>query len=109
MADKKRDSTVRFVMQWLNSDPEYLSIDEIEEAHFSAVIMHHHHYANMMGWAGFRISSPRIVTLSSTTPPFPPWDPGNLDLSRLTKPGPAEEEDKIDGVAPFPSTEDQSR
>ncbi|KAL5043615.1 hypothetical protein BDW71DRAFT_187748 [Aspergillus fruticulosus] len=33
---KRRDSTARFVVQWLNSDPEYPSIDEIEEAHFSA-------------------------------------------------------------------------
>ncbi|KAL4984124.1 hypothetical protein BDW68DRAFT_190741 [Aspergillus falconensis] len=65
-----RDSTARLVVQWLNSDPEYPSIDEIEEAHFSAtklgdlntwsanfvrgglVFIMLHHYANdMMGWA----------------------------------------------------------
>jgi hypothetical protein len=33
---KKKDSTVRFIVQWLDSE-EYPSIDEIEQSHFSAV------------------------------------------------------------------------
>ncbi|KAL4778832.1 transferase [Aspergillus varians] len=33
---KKKDSTVRLVVQWLDSE-DYPSIDEIEESHFSAV------------------------------------------------------------------------
>ncbi|KAL2818574.1 transferase [Aspergillus granulosus] len=33
---KKKASTVQFIVQWLDSDAEYPSIDEIEELHFAA-------------------------------------------------------------------------
>ncbi|KAL3432648.1 transferase family-domain-containing protein [Aspergillus tetrazonus] len=147
---KKKDSTVKFVVQWVDKDPAYPSIDEIEATHFSAVrlgdlkrwsvqpmtygekseahpdaspavaaykanfvrgglvfIMHHHHYANdVMGWAGLthQLAENCYAVLNHT--PFPLWDPANLDVSRLTKPDPAEE-DKVDGPTPPQPTEDQ--
>ncbi|KAL4770590.1 transferase [Aspergillus nidulans var. acristatus] len=138
---KKKESTVKFVVQWLDKDGEqYPSIDEIEHAHFSAVklgdlntwsvppmtygekpeanpdssptvaaykanfvrgglvfIMHHHHYSNdIMGWAGLthQLAGNCYATLHKTE--FPPWDPANLDLSRITKPDPPEDQ-KVDG------------
>ncbi|KAL4926740.1 uncharacterized protein BDV17DRAFT_299639 [Aspergillus undulatus] len=132
---KKKDSTVKLVVQWLDSgSAAYPSIDEIEQSHFSAVklgdlnlwsvppmtygekpeaspdvspvvaaykanfvhgglvfIMHHHHYSNdIMGWSGLthQLAENCYAIVNGT--PFPPWDPNNLDRSRVTKPDPPE-------------------
>jgi hypothetical protein len=75
-------------------------------------MMHHHHYANdVMGWAGelhqladncaalWRASAgkPDISEVAGAN--LPPWDPGCLDLSRLTKPDPPENQ-RINGPTP---------
>ncbi|KAL6878974.1 transferase family domain-containing protein [Trichoderma novae-zelandiae] len=59
--------------------------------------MHHHHYANdVMGWAGYtrQLAENCFAALNKTE--FPPWDPKNMDLSRLCKQEPPEDQ-KIDG------------
>ncbi|KAL4801807.1 transferase [Aspergillus unguis] len=119
---KKRDSTVRFVVQSLESG-ESPSIDDIEASHFSAARlgdlnlwspycrsvqanfvrgglvfnMHHHHFANdVMGWAGFTHQLAENCYAIVNNTPFPAWDEKNLDRSRITKREPPDEE-KIDG------------
>ncbi|RDW84064.1 uncharacterized protein DSM5745_04390 [Aspergillus mulundensis] len=140
---KRKDSTVQFVVQWLDLEEDaetYPSIDDIEEANFAAVklgdlnlwsvppmtygekpeahidarpvvaaykanfvrgglvfVMHHHHYANdVMGWAGLTHQLAENCYAIQNKTPFPHWDTANLDLTRLTKPDPPEEE-QIDG------------
>ncbi|KAL4751039.1 hypothetical protein BDW72DRAFT_203408 [Aspergillus terricola var. indicus] len=127
----KKESTVKFVVQWLDKDGEqYPSIDEIEQAHFSAaklgdlntwsvppmtygekpeaspdssptVAAYKANFVrggcnDIMGWAGLthQLAENCYATLHRTE--YPPWDPANLDLSRLTKPDPPEDQ-KVDG------------
>jgi hypothetical protein len=53
-------------------------------------IMHHHHYANdVLGWAGLTHQLAENSIVNNTS--FLSWNPKNLDLSRLTKPEPAEQ------------------
>ncbi|KAM0339008.1 hypothetical protein ACHAPU_011109 [Fusarium lateritium] len=143
---KKRVSTVRFIVQWLDSPEDsdrYPSFEELEETNFSAVTlgnlkkwsappmtygekpeahpdnspvvsafkanfvrgglvfnMHHHHYTNdVMGWAGFthQIAENCYAFVNNTR--FPDWDSLNLDVSRLIKQQPSEDE-KINGPPP---------
>ncbi|KAF4984965.1 hypothetical protein FDECE_16931 [Fusarium decemcellulare] len=143
---KKRDSTVRFFVQWLD-EPEdadkYPSFEDLEKTHFSAVTLgnletwsvppmtygekpeanpdntpvvsafkanfirgglvfniHHHHYTNdVMGWAGFvhQLAENCYATMNNSE--FPSWDPLNLDVSRLIKQEPPEDQ-KVDGPPP---------
>ncbi|KAK2047544.1 hypothetical protein LZ31DRAFT_609617, partial [Colletotrichum somersetense] len=140
---KRKDDTVRFVVQWLD-DPEdagkYPSFDDIERAHFTALSLsdpglwavepmtfgykleadldqspvtsafkanfvrgglvlstHSHHVAvDLMAWAGFAHQLAENYYAFSNETAYPPWDPACLDLSRLLKPEPPEEE-KVDG------------
>lgn len=141
---KKKDSTVRFFVQWLDSPHHnYPSFDEIEKKHFNAVALgdlelwsvppmtygekpeadpnnhpvasafkanfvkgglvfhiHHHHYTNdVMGWSGLVHQLAENCFAFANKTPFPDWDPSNLDLSRLCKIEPPEQE-KIDGPPP---------
>lgn len=69
-------------------------------------MMHHHHYCNdIMGWAGelhqLADNCAAIWKAQDTetiTPvlPLPPWDLSCLDLSRVTKPDPPEDQ-RVDG------------
>ncbi|KAK2032277.1 hypothetical protein LX32DRAFT_710805 [Colletotrichum zoysiae] len=140
---KRKDDTVRFVVQWLD-DPEdagkYPSFDDIERAHFTALSLgdpglwavepmtfgykleadldqnpvtsafkanfvrgglvlstHSHHAAvDLMAWAGFVHQLAENCHAFSNGTAYPAWDPACLDLSRLLKPEPPEEE-KVDG------------
>ncbi|KAG8667760.1 hypothetical protein FPOAC2_12950 [Fusarium poae] len=143
---KKKDSTVRLFLQWLDSPEDadkYPSFGDLERTHFSAVTLgdleqwsvppmtygekpeahpdnspvvsafkanfirgglvfhiHHHHYANdVMGWAGFvhQLAENCYAAVNNTE--YPTWDPLNLDLSRLIKQEPPEDE-KVDGPPP---------
>lgn len=59
--------------------------------------MHHHHYANdLLGWAGFTHQLAENCNAILNNSAFPPWDPACLDLSRLTKQEPPEDQ-KVDG------------
>ncbi|KAI0847425.1 transferase family-domain-containing protein [Daldinia vernicosa] len=64
------------------------------------LVMHHHHYANdVMGWAGeLHQLAENCAALwkSQETPKLPPWDSACLDLSRVTKPDPPEDQ-RING------------
>ena len=66
-------------------------------------MMHHHHYANdIMGWAGELhqlAENCAAVWKSPDNPALPPWDPACLDLSRVTKPDPPEDQ-RVDGPVP---------
>ncbi|QRD94695.1 hypothetical protein F9C07_2205456 [Aspergillus flavus] len=116
---KRKDSTVRFFVQWLDSSEEnFPSFEDIEKAHFSATtlgdlnlwsvppmtyglvfIMHHHHYANdVLGWAGFTHQLAENCYAIVNQTPFPTWDLACLDRSRLLKPE-VPEEAKVDGPA----------
>ncbi|KAL4811961.1 hypothetical protein BDW67DRAFT_179148 [Aspergillus spinulosporus] len=93
-------STVKFVVQWVDKDPAYTSSDEIEASYFSTVRL-----GDLKPWSlAHQLAENCHAILSDT--PFAPWDPANLDLSRLTKPEPAEE-DKVDGPAPSQPNKDQ--
>ncbi|KAG7403659.1 Trichothecene 3-O-acetyltransferase [Fusarium oxysporum f. sp. rapae] len=143
---KKRDSTVRFFVQWLDAPEDadkYPSFEDLEKTNFSAVTLgdleqwsvppmtygekpeahpdnnpvvsafkanfirgglvfniHHHHYTNdVMGWAGFvhQLAENCYAAVNGTK--HPTWDPLNLDVSRLIKQEPPEDQ-KIDGPAP---------
>ncbi|KAL2022360.1 hypothetical protein VTK56DRAFT_5427 [Thermocarpiscus australiensis] len=63
-------------------------------------MMHHHHYANdIMGWAGELhqlAENCAAVWRNPDSPQLPSWDPACVDLSRLTKPVPPEDQ-LIDG------------
>lgn len=69
-------------------------------------MMHHHHYCNdIMGWAGelHQLADNcaaiwKAQNAATTTPvlSLPPWDPSCLDLSRVTKPDPPEDQ-RVDG------------
>ncbi|KAM0493671.1 hypothetical protein ACHAP8_009116 [Fusarium lateritium] len=62
--------------------------------------IHHHHYANdVMGWASFvhQLAENCYAAVNNTE--FPTWDPLNLDLSRLIKTEPLED-NKIAGPPP---------
>lgn len=63
-------------------------------------MMHHHHSANdVMGWAGELhqlAENCAAVWKSEDNPALPPWDSACLDLSRLTKPDPPEDQ-RVDG------------
>ncbi|KAJ4152359.1 hypothetical protein NW754_004152 [Fusarium falciforme] len=114
---KKKDSTVRFVVQWLDSPHhDYPSFDEIEKKHFNAVALgdlelwsvppmtygekpeadpNNHPVASAFK-ANFLAEN--CFAFANKTP-FPDWDPSNLDLARLCKREPPEQ-DKIDGPPP---------
>lgn len=137
---KKRDSTVRFVVQWLDSAEDadqYPSLDDLEASHFRVgdrsiwgisgllhgygrpeahpdrgpevagfqvnlvrgglvLNIHQHHYANdILGFAGFTHQLAENCYAILHSAPFPPWDPACLDVSRFTRPEPAES-DKVD-------------
>ena len=63
-------------------------------------MMHHHHYCNdVMGWAGELhqlAENCSAIWKSPESPSLPPWDPACLDLSRVTKPDPPEDQ-LVDG------------
>lgn len=63
-------------------------------------MMHNHHFANdVMGWAGELhqlAENCAAVWKSPDSPALPPWDPACLDLSRVTKPDPPEDQ-RVDG------------
>ncbi|KAL3476585.1 hypothetical protein BJX99DRAFT_227665 [Aspergillus californicus] len=65
-------------------------------------MMHHHHYCNdIMGWAGeLHQLADNCAAIwkapNGTIPVLPPWDPSCLDLSRVTKPDPPEDQ-RVDG------------
>ncbi|KAI1375120.1 transferase family-domain-containing protein [Hypoxylon crocopeplum] len=68
-------------------------------------MMHHHHYANdIMGWAGELhqlAENCAAIWKSPENPTLPAWDPACLDLSRVTKPDPPEDQ-LVDGpVSPL--------
>ncbi|KAK7752871.1 hypothetical protein SLS62_005213 [Diatrype stigma] len=140
---KKKDSTVKFVVQHLDSPDDenvYPSFEDIEKKNFTSAAlgdlrlwsadpimtwggkpeahpdrsppvaafkvnliqggivfnMHFHHYAaDVMGWAGFTHQLAEQCKAAFHSTSFPGWDPRCNDLSRLTKPEPAEEA-KID-------------
>jgi hypothetical protein len=66
-------------------------------------MMHHHHYANdIMGWAGEMhqlADNCAAIWKSPENPELPPWDKACLDLSRVTKPDPPEDQ-RVDGPTP---------
>ena len=68
-------------------------------------MMHHHHYANdVMGWAGELhqlAENCAAVWKSPESPELPPWDKACLDLSRVTKPDPPEDQ-RVDGPTAAP-------
>ncbi|KAF4470314.1 acyl transferase [Fusarium albosuccineum] len=63
-------------------------------------MMHHHHYDNdIMGWAGEMhqlAENCAAIWNCPNNPALPPWDPACLDLSRVTKPDPPEDQ-RVDG------------
>ncbi|RYP42208.1 hypothetical protein DL767_000372 [Monosporascus sp. MG133] len=65
-------------------------------------MMHHHHYANdVLGWAGELhqlAENCAAIWKSPENPAFAPWDKACLDLSRVTKPDPPEDQ-RVDGPA----------
>ncbi|KAL4999860.1 hypothetical protein BDV10DRAFT_200515 [Aspergillus recurvatus] len=68
-------------------------------------VMHHHHYCNdVMGWAGELhqlANNCAAIWKSPNAPELPPWDGSCLDLSRVTKPDPPEDQ-RVDGpVSPL--------
>ncbi|KAL0930165.1 acyl transferase [Colletotrichum truncatum] len=67
------------------------------------LMMHHHHYANdVMGWAGELhqlAENCAAVWKSPGNPDLPHWDPACLNLSRITKPDPPEEQ-LVNGPVP---------
>ncbi|KAK1987829.1 acyltransferase [Colletotrichum cereale] len=143
---KKKDDTVRFVVQWLDNPEDaarYPSFDDIERAHFTALSLgdlglwavepmtfgykleadlerspvtsafkanfvrgglvlstHCHHAAvDVMAWAGFVHQLAENCYAFAKGTAYPTWDPACLDLSRLLKPEPPEEE-KVEGPPP---------
>lgn len=66
-------------------------------------MMHHHHYANdIMGWAGEMhqlAENCAAIWKSPENPTLPSWNKGCLDLSRVTKPDPPEDQ-RVDGPTP---------
>ena len=62
--------------------------------------MHHHHYYNdVMGWAsemGQLADNCNAAFQSLPRADFPAWDPACLDLSRISKPTPPEDQ-RVDG------------
>ncbi|KXH35282.1 hypothetical protein CNYM01_07973 [Colletotrichum nymphaeae SA-01] len=124
---KRKDSTVRFVVQWLDAPEDadkYPSFDDIEKANFSAVSL-----GDLRLWAvspmtygerleatpeqspvtaGFKATSSAadsssvrttIITPKINGTPYPSWDPACNDVSRFLKPEPPEEQ-KVDGPPP---------
>ncbi|KAJ5126327.1 hypothetical protein N7526_008504 [Penicillium atrosanguineum] len=121
---KKKDSTVRLFVQWLDSPAvreDYPSFDEIHDGDYRTsllgdiqrwivasykanfiqgglvFIMHSHHYSNdVTGWAGLTHQLAENCYAIANKTPFPTWDPACMDLSRLTKPE-MPNEVKVDG------------
>ena len=74
-------------------------------------LMHNHHYSNdIMGWAGeLHQLAENCAALwkNPRVPALPSWDPACLDLSRITRPDPPEDQ-RIDGP-PQPSRDPDRR
>ncbi|KXH66024.1 hypothetical protein CSAL01_12292 [Colletotrichum salicis] len=122
---KRKGSTVRFVVQWLDAPedadklwavlpmtygerPEATPERSPVTAGFKASFVrgglvfsiHHHHYSqDVMAWAGFIHEPVENCSAFSNGTAYPSWDPACNDVSRFLKPEPPEEE-KVDGSPP---------